>query len=233
MDGGYIFWPNNSWVSDISLSGPADLAGSSRSAVELLIACEGGELIGFLDDNERPLGSNAGKYPPVLGRPRDFLAHSTEYTLLLGVADPLIPKMSLVRDIESRGGCVWYVRASSSAHYADIHELGRVVRNLQAGWRFWQTRGSVTLRSASTPFPELLTIASSAPARRSVLFVDICGRVAIGSEVFIGSHACLIPGVRVGDRARIGAGSIVMRNVNIAGGKRCMQSAARTLHDEI
>ncbi len=42
---------------------------------------------------------------------------------------------------------------------------------------------------------------------------DVTGNVVLGSRVFMGSHACIIPGRVVGDNALIGAGSAVMRNV--------------------
>lgn len=42
---------------------------------------------------------------------------------------------------------------------------------------------------------------------------DLTGYVVLGKRVFMGSHACIIPGKKVGDDAIIGAGSAVMRNV--------------------
>lgn len=46
---------------------------------------------------------------------------------------------------------------------------------------------------------------------------DLCsfsrGDVAIGSDVWIGSHAIILPGVTIGHGAVIGAGAVVPRNV--------------------
>jgi acetyltransferase-like isoleucine patch superfamily enzyme len=42
---------------------------------------------------------------------------------------------------------------------------------------------------------------------------DITGKVSLGEAVFAGSHACVLPGLRVGDRAVVGAGTVVTRNV--------------------
>jgi acetyltransferase-like isoleucine patch superfamily enzyme len=43
--------------------------------------------------------------------------------------------------------------------------------------------------------------------------VDVTGNVKIGAGVTIGSHASLLPGVTIGDRTIIGAGSVVNRDV--------------------
>jgi acetyltransferase-like isoleucine patch superfamily enzyme len=39
------------------------------------------------------------------------------------------------------------------------------------------------------------------------------GRIVVGSEVFIGAGAILLPGVEIGERCVIGAGSVVTRSV--------------------
>jgi sugar O-acyltransferase (sialic acid O-acetyltransferase NeuD family) len=43
--------------------------------------------------------------------------------------------------------------------------------------------------------------------------VDLAGNTHLGAAVFAGSHAFILPGVKVGDRAVVGAGAIVTRNV--------------------
>jgi len=44
-------------------------------------------------------------------------------------------------------------------------------------------------------------------------FTFIGARARIGNDVQIHPHACILPGVTVGDRAVIGAGSVVVKNV--------------------
>jgi len=39
------------------------------------------------------------------------------------------------------------------------------------------------------------------------------GRITIGSEVFVGAYTILLPGVEIGDRVVIGAGSVIARSV--------------------
>ena len=40
-----------------------------------------------------------------------------------------------------------------------------------------------------------------------------CAEVVIGSDVWIGAHATILPGVTIGDRAVVGAGAVVTRDV--------------------
>jgi sugar O-acyltransferase (sialic acid O-acetyltransferase NeuD family) len=42
---------------------------------------------------------------------------------------------------------------------------------------------------------------------------DVNGRARLGEGVFMGSHASILPGAVVGDYARVGAGSVVVREV--------------------
>lgn len=43
--------------------------------------------------------------------------------------------------------------------------------------------------------------------------VDLAGHSSLGNLVFAGSHAFILPGVHIGDRAVVGAGAVVTRNV--------------------
>lgn len=42
---------------------------------------------------------------------------------------------------------------------------------------------------------------------------DVTGQAVLEEGVFMGSHACVLPGIKVGSYAKIGAGSVVTRNV--------------------
>jgi acetyltransferase-like isoleucine patch superfamily enzyme len=43
---------------------------------------------------------------------------------------------------------------------------------------------------------------------------DLTGGVRVGQEVWFGSHVCLVPGVKIGDRAYLGIGTVVLRDVD-------------------
>ena len=43
--------------------------------------------------------------------------------------------------------------------------------------------------------------------------VDVTGGVCVGEDVFFGTSACVIPRIKIGDRAKIGAGATVMRSI--------------------
>ena len=48
--------------------------------------------------------------------------------------------------------------------------------------------------------------------------------VTIGNNVWIGGHACILPGVNIGDNAIIGAGSVVTHDIpagSVAVGNPC------------
>jgi maltose O-acetyltransferase len=41
----------------------------------------------------------------------------------------------------------------------------------------------------------------------------LLGKVTLGSRVFVGAGAILLPGISIGDDAVVGAGAVVTRNV--------------------
>jgi sugar O-acyltransferase (sialic acid O-acetyltransferase NeuD family) len=44
-------------------------------------------------------------------------------------------------------------------------------------------------------------------------YCNVTGNATLGSCVFMGTHAAVLPGTRVGDHASVGAGSVAFRNV--------------------
>lgn len=105
--------------------------------------------------------------------------------------------------------------------------------NIFAGERVFMNFGCVVLDCARVEIgdrvlfgPSVHVYAASHPLdpllRRDGL--ELAQPVWIGNDVWIGGHAVICPGVRIGDRAVIGAGSVVTRDVPsgmIAAGNPC------------
>lgn len=56
---------------------------------------------------------------------------------------------------------------------------------------------------------------------------DLTASVQVGTEVFLGSRVSIIPHVKIGDKAYIGAGSVVLRDV--AAGIKVVGAPARRI----
>ncbi|MDY0910394.1 acyltransferase [Microbacterium sp. CFBP9034] len=104
------------------------------------------------------------------------------------------------------------------------------------GWEVWARRSGVTIGSGcrilsnvATSEPWLVSIGDRVTVSSRVTLIthdgsgwlckDERGRryryapVRIGSDVFIGAGATIMPGVEIGDRVVVGAGSVVTRSV--------------------
>ncbi len=161
---------------------------------------------GFLDDN--PVALDGMDYPPILGDIGSYSVGEDDY-FLCGLGKPEL-KRKVVSLLLGRGA-----RFASLVHPTVVMgnnvELGtgvilcpRVV--LTSDIRLGDF---VTLNVGSAVGHDSEVGAYT----QSSAFCDITGGVMVGEEVFLGSHASILPRVRVGDRAVIGAGSVAIRNV--------------------
>ncbi len=166
----------------------------------------GWRFLGFIDDN--PAALEGMGYPPILGNISNYQVGENDY-FLCGLGKPEL-KRKVVSILKSRGA-----RFASLIHPTVVMgnnvELGtgvilcpRVVitSDIRLG-------DFVTLNVGSAVGHDSVVGAFT----QSSAFCDITGGVRIGEEVFMGSHAAVLPRVTVGDRAVIGAGSVAIRNV--------------------
>jgi maltose O-acetyltransferase len=70
----------------------------------------------------------------------------------------------------------------------------------------------IEIGDRTTLGPEVLVLAHDASTKRHIGYTRIA-RVRIGTQVFVGARAVILPGVTIGDGAIIGAGSVVSRSV--------------------
>lgn len=168
--------------------------------------CERWDRLGFLDDNPaalRELGDFAPIFPLSGHRP------SADALYLNGIAQPDL-KQKLLPPLISAG----------AEFLTFVHPTAKVGDRVRLG------RGAVlcpgAIVTADATVGEFVTLNLRATVGHDAVVgawstvsahCDITGFVQVGEAVFMGSRASIIPGRRVGDRAKVGAGAIVFSHV--------------------
>jgi maltose O-acetyltransferase len=133
---------------------------------------------------------------------------------LEGAAMTIFSPKRLLRQCSKRASR--YIRASLfdslSDYVAGGLTLGRDVQ-IQTGVKidsshYWH----ISIGDEVTICPEVQIIAHDASTIRHLGFARI-GKVDIGNRAFIGAGSILLPGVHVGENSIIGAGSVVVSNI--------------------
>lgn len=70
----------------------------------------------------------------------------------------------------------------------------------------------VTIGDGFTTGPDVMILTHDASSRNRVGYTKMAP-VVIGNDVFVGARSVILPGVRIGDRAIVAAGSVVSRDV--------------------
>jgi maltose O-acetyltransferase len=134
------------------------------------------------------------------------------------------PEPTLLRELLGEVGADAVVEPPFHCDYGD---------NVVIGERFYANAGCVFLDCAAITIGDRVLLGPGvhfyaathpldAETRRSGL--EYARPVTIGDDVWIGGAAVVLPGVTIGDRAVIGAGSVVSRNVPtdvVAAGNPC------------
>jgi len=153
--------------------------------------------------------------------------------------DPLAPELVEARR-RARGILARYnatAEEEQDERAALLHELlGRVGadawieppffcdygKNLLLGDRFYANTGCIVLDSAPVtigdrvllgPAVQLLAVTHPLEAKLRAQGLEYAEPIAIGDDVWLGGGAVVLPGVTIGDRAVVGAGSVVTRDV--------------------
>jgi sugar O-acyltransferase (sialic acid O-acetyltransferase NeuD family) len=166
------------------------------------------EIAGFLDSN--PLALSGKDFPyAVLGDP-DVWVPADDEVFIPGLGDPAV-RMRVCGDLSARGARFVTVIHPSvvTGIKADIG-AGCVVAPYAVISTNVKVESFVVVNIAASighdsHIGEGTTISCHC---------DIMGYVTIGRCCFVGGHACILPGKKVGDQAIVGAGSAVVRNVS-------------------
>lgn len=176
---------------------------------------------GFLDANPTAL-EGRGIRAPILGDPSTYVPAVDEW-FVCAIGNPAT-KLRLCRALRARG-----------AHFPNlIHPLAYVAGAPTLG------EGCI-LSAFSSLSPDVkmgdfvVLNAYSCAGHDAVLgdgctissHCDITGNAVLGEGVFLGSHASILPGKKVGDYAKVGAGSVVVRHVRA--GATVMGVPAKTI----
>jgi sugar O-acyltransferase (sialic acid O-acetyltransferase NeuD family) len=165
------------------------------------------EVLGFLDDNLASL-DGLPLYPPVLG-PIDHYRSLQSPHVVCAVANPPVRKQ-LVERLDAQGAR-WATIIHPTAGVGLGSTLGKgcivCVRSIvTVDLRIGNHVHINCLASSGhdTCIGDFCTLSGH---------VDICGHAILEEGAFLGSHATILPNVRIGAWARVGAGSVVIRDV--------------------
>jgi sugar O-acyltransferase (sialic acid O-acetyltransferase NeuD family) len=162
---------------------------------------------GFLDANPAAL-DGFPQETRVLGAPSAFAVGPND-VFVCAIGDPRV-KLRVAHDLKMRGA-----RFINLSHPTAL--LGSNCR-LGVGCIF----GLYSTVTANVEIGDFVTVnAHSSVGHDAVIgdgstlsaHCDVTGFAVLGKGVFMGSHACVLPSSKVGDYARIGAGSVVLKRV--------------------
>lgn len=167
---------------------------------------------GFLDSNPNSLDPYDYCDSLVLGNEHDYVIDADDI-FVCTIANPYI-KEKVVGTIQSRGGEFMNLIHKSVIQFKNI-QLGKgiVVSPFCVISNNCRIGDHVSINISTTLGHDVKV------GRFSQInsHCDITGHVNIGEKVFIGTSVCIIPKIEIGEGALLGAGSVVVKNVNISG----------------
>jgi maltose O-acetyltransferase len=123
------------------------------------------------------------------------------------------PEEQVLRELLARVGAEPFVEPPFFCDYGS---------NTSLGDRFYANTGCIFLDSAQVtigdrvlfgPAVQLLTATHPVEAELRAQGLEYADPISIGDDVWLGGGAIVLPGVTIGDRAVVGAGSVVTRDV--------------------
>ncbi len=164
---------------------------------------------GFIDDNKNTL-NNYRKYSdiPIIGSIKDYIPSEDEL-FAIGLGLPKV-KFKLVNILRSRG----------AEFISIIHPTAVIGKNTSIG------KGSIicpgVVIACDITIGEFVTINVNSTVGHDVSIgdfttlsghCDVTGFAKLEMGVFMGTHASVLPGITVGEFSTIGAGSVVIKDI--------------------
>lgn len=166
------------------------------------------QILGFLDDDKNAL--NGYDYPiNIISSLTDYKAQPNDI-FVCAIGNPKIKQ-----------SCVEKLKKNGDAQFINIiHPSSVIAKNTKIG------EGVIlcpmTIVSADADLGDFVTMNSHSNVGHDTKigkwsqisgYCDITGGVTIGEKVFMASSATILPRIKIGNDAIIGAGSVVVRNV--------------------
>lgn len=166
----------------------------------------GREVAGWMELRGRPVAGFIDDENPDVATIQDYVRQDDE-EVLVAIADPR-GREHVARTLIERGAVfhgLWMMTLSPSAKIGGgcIFCPGSVVSCLAKIGDFVHVNLNATI-GHDVVLGDCCTVSCH---------VDLMGHVEVGRRVFFGSGARVLPGVRIGDDARIGAGAVVTADV--------------------
>lgn len=164
------------------------------------------DIIGFIDDNTDALDGKECDYS-VIGRISDWEVKDDEY-FVMGIAGPAAKEM--VADSLKSRGAKFATLIHPRARIGEFNEIG------EGTVIYPDASMSVNVKVGN--FVTLLgsTVGHDAVIEDYVSIMGNCninGNVRVGRSAFLGCQTVTVPGRKIGEKAYVSAGSVVMTNV--------------------
>ena len=160
-------------------------------------------ILGFIDD-EKEIGTEVFRGYRVIGTIKDWVIKDSSF-FAMGVSRPQT-KEKLYYYLKSRGA-----RFATIIHPATHIPEGTIIGEGCVISRSW-IGIEVVLGNCVNVAGSMIGESKIGDFSTTTGFANIAG-ATIGKRVFVGSHAVILNGMKVGDDAKVAAGSIVFSNV--------------------
>ncbi len=166
------------------------------------------KLAGFLNDDLHALDGFAEPPERILGTIADYRPQPDE-RIVLAIGDPK-GKLQVAERLQQRGAQFLQL----------IHQSAVVCRNVRLGAGV--LIAPFAFVGGAADVGDFATVSVGSIVAHDVVLgagctltghCSLAGHVRLGKGVFMGTHACVIPQITVGDWAMLGAGSTIVRDV--------------------